>query len=487
MIAEHDVSLPAVLVRHATEAPGAPAFYYGDYLITYEALTRTVAQAVTYLADHGLRPGKLAGIQTPDSLLHVVLTLACEALGAASMSLSEHEVQQWAEGVVLCDALFATANAPHPAFVRLDGGTIGAITGVTLSAGWQGRLATPAPLSPLARVIKSSGTTGTPKPIALSPASVGAILRHRCDLIDRFGPEARLFVCIYGPVFYRSLTYVRAMLLRRRMVAFGFTGWAAATAEATPPWFTLALPGHVERVIAAFRANRVPRRAAFLDINGAAVDPRTHDLATRGIADRIVVNYGMNEATGIAWIDRDGVGTLCPEVEVRIERDPALSTEGRDVGLIAVRAPTLAIGYPGRANLTAAHFVDGWFRSGDVGFQPASDRVVVLGRADDMLNVGGMKLAPGPLEAELCTICDVQAAVLLTTPDGNGVQRLCAVIERDGGAEDPGMRNRVEALLRSHADKVQVVYLPEFPRNESGKVRRDALRAMLGTQAAGRP
>jgi acyl-CoA synthetase (AMP-forming)/AMP-acid ligase II len=474
------VSLPAALVRHAAAAPGAPAFYCDDYLITYEALTRTVAQALAYLLDQGLRPGMLAGIQTPDALLHIVLTLACEAVGAASMSLSDHEVRNWADGVALCDVLFATVAASHPASVLLDGGTIGAITGATLSMDWQERLAANPPSSPVARVIKSSGTTGTPKPIALSPAAVAAIMRHRCDLIDRFGPEAAMFVCLHTPVFYRSLTYVRAMLLRRRMVAFGFTGWAGATAEATPPWFTLAMPGHVQRIADAFQASGVPRRAVFLDINGAAVDPRTHGLATRSLADRVVVNYGMNEATGITWVDRDGVGTLCPGVEVRIERDPALSAEGRDVGLIAVRTPTLASCYPGHAALTAAHFVDGWFRSSDTGFQPAPDRLVVLGRADDLLNVGGEKLAPGPLETELCAVCDVDAAVLLTIPDAAGVERLCAVVERHDAAVEAEVRGRVEAFLRPYAEGVRVVFLAEFPRNDSGKIRRDALRSMVG-------
>jgi acyl-CoA synthetase (AMP-forming)/AMP-acid ligase II len=360
-VTDDALSLPAALVRHAAAAPGAPAFYYGNYLITYEALTRTVAQALAYLTDHGLRPGLLAGFQTPDGLLHIVLTLACEALGAASMSLSEHEVRHWTDGVAACDVLFSAAAVPHPVGVRLDGGTIGTITGVTLPAGWQARLAANPPPSPLARVIKSSGTTGTPKPIALSPGAVAAILRHRCGLIDRFGPEAALFVCIHGPVFYRSLTYVRAMLLRRRMIAFGFDGWTRTTADATPRWFTLALPSQVQQVMHAVQTSRVPRRAEFLDINGAAVDPRTYDLAMRGVADRIVVNYGMNEATGIAWIDRAGAGTLCPGVEVRIEPDPALSTKDRTIGLIAVRTPTVASGYPGQAALSAEHFVDCMF------------------------------------------------------------------------------------------------------------------------------
>jgi O-succinylbenzoic acid--CoA ligase len=406
------------------------------------------------------------------------------------MSLSDHEVRDWAEGIAACDVLFATgAAAPHPARVLLNERTIGTIAGATLSVDWRERLAANPPPSPIARIIKSSGTTGTPKPIALGPAAVAAILRHRCDLIDRFGPEAAMFVCIYSPVFYRSLTYVRAMLLRRRTVAFGFDGWAAATAEATPPWFALALPGDVQSVAAAFQASFVRRKAAFLDIGGAAVDPRTHDLATRSVADRVVVNYGMNEATGIAWVDRDGIGTLCPRVEVRIERDPELSAKGRDVGLIAVRTPTLASGYPNHPALSKAHFVDGWFRSSDVGFQPAPDRLVVLGRADDLLNVGGEKLAPGPLEAELCAACDVDAAVLTTMPDADGVERLCAVIERDGTAADADMRNRVEALLRPYAEMVRMVFLPEFPRNDSGKIRRDALRAMIGddTPVAARP
>ena len=49
------------------------------------------------------------------------------------MSLSDHEVRDWAEGVAACDVLFATgATAPHSARVLLDEGTIGTITGAAL-------------------------------------------------------------------------------------------------------------------------------------------------------------------------------------------------------------------------------------------------------------------------------------------------------------------------------------------------------------------
>jgi O-succinylbenzoic acid--CoA ligase len=307
---------------------------------------------------------------------------------------------------------------------------------------------------------------------------MAAILRHRCDLIARFGPEVAVFLCLYGPDFDRALTYVRAMLTLRRIVAFS----VARVRGLTLPWCTLVMPGSIRRVILA--AETLPK-ARFVDINGAAVDPRTWDLVAT-LAENVVVNYGMNEATGISWVGRDGVGTLCDGVEVRINRDPSLSTRTRKAGLISVRAPTLAQGYLGHRDLTARHFAKGWFRTGDLGFQPGPGQLVVLGRADDLLNLGGVKLAPHPLEAEICAACDVSAAVLLTVPDGDGVERLCVILEKPDPGDGASLGNRVAEVVGRYADPFRVMVRAVLPRNDGGKIRRDVLRAEL-TRPPGAP
>jgi acyl-CoA synthetase (AMP-forming)/AMP-acid ligase II len=464
-----DVPVLATLIQHAREAPDAPAFLLDERLITYGAFAGTVTRLAGFAASQGIRPGMLIGIRIQDRLLHIALVFACEACGAGTASLTDTDVRTWANGFAACDMLFADGNTPpHPRRIHLSPETIAGVTDADLARP-PPHLACPPDAA--ARVIKSSGTTGGPKPIALGPAAMVAILRHRCDLIARFGPDVAVFLCLYGPEFDRALTYVRAMLVLRRIVAFS----SARLAGLTLPWFTLVTPGFIRPLVIA--AEGLPR-ARFIDINGSAVDPRTWDLVAT-LADTVVVNYGMNEATGISWVGRDGVGTLCDGVEARIDQDPSLSTRRRKAGLISVRAPTMAQGYLGHRELTSRHFKRGWFRTGDLGFQPEPGQLVVLGREDDLLNLGGVKVAPNPLEAEICAACDVSAAVLVTVPDSDGVERLCVILEKPDPDESAGLGDRVAEVLGRHAGPFQVMVRAVLPRNDGGKIRRDVLRADL--------
>lgn len=462
----------AAFARQATDTPDAPAILAGDSAIPYRALADTVLRAAAFVAGQGIGPGMVVGIGAPDALLHAIMILASEACGAATLSFGELEVRDLANGLTRCDAVFsAWLGLSHPRVMPLDDDAVGAIMRTP-----------PAPLAllgdaaPAARVLYSSGTTGAQRLISLGPEAMAAILRSRLDLIDQFAPDAALFLCPYGPVQDRAMTYVRAMLVRGGTVAFDFPASTAAIGSGDPAWFTMVLPNHVRLMTEAFEVSHLRHKAAFVDINGAAVDPRTHDLALRLLADQVVVNYGAKEATGLSFVDRDGVGTLGPGVQVRIDHRAGLPA---GAGLIAVRAPTLATRYLGDAAQSAARFQDGWFLTGDVGFQPAPDQLVVLGRADDLLNVGGEKLAPGPLEADLCAACDITAAVLLTVPDADGIERLCILIERDDPIGDTATRQRIAEVIGHHAEIARTMFLAEFPRNEAGKVRRDALRAAV--------
>ena len=95
----------------------------------------------------------------------------------------------------------------------------------------------------------------------------------------------------------------------------------------------------------------------------------------------------------------------------------------------SVRSPRMVPGYLADEAATARHFVDGWHKTGDLGFQPADQQRVVLGRADDMLNIGGVKVPPQPIETEIKTIAGITDAVLLSLDNSQGVSALHVVIE----------------------------------------------------------
>ncbi|ABF39739.1 AMP-dependent synthetase and ligase [Candidatus Koribacter versatilis Ellin345] len=95
-------------------------------------------------------------------------------------------------------------------------------------------------------------------------------------------------------------------------------------------------------------------------------------------------------------------GSLLPCNEVQIVNDAGEPLAPERVGEILIRSDSLFTGYFNRPDLTSAAFVNGWYRTGDLGF-PLNDELYVVGRQKDLLIVGGENLYPQDIEDVVAT------------------------------------------------------------------------------------
>ena len=115
----------------------------------------------------------------------------------------------------------------------------------------------------------------------------------------------------------------------------------------------------------------------------------------------------------------------------------------------------------------------------DVGYQPDPGHVVILGRADDMLNVGGIKISSIPLEEQIRQIGGIHDAVVLNTSDDARTDtRVAAVKPRDATDADRNAPS-VAAILQRHSRQCRILTLPSPPWTETGKVRRQDVAAVI--------
>lgn len=90
-------------------------------------------------------------------------------------------------------------------------------------------------------------------------------------------------------------------------------------------------------------------------------------------------------------------GRLLPHQRVRIVSDSGEPLANDLVGEIAIQSDCLFDGYYNRPDLTAASFIDGWYRTGDLGFV-RGDELYVVGRKKDLLIIGGENIYPQDIE-----------------------------------------------------------------------------------------
>jgi benzoate-CoA ligase len=158
-------------------------------------------------------------------------------------------------------------------------------------------------------------------------------------------------------------------------------------------------------------------------------------------------------------------------------------------GFLHVRGPSIATGYWQRPEATAAAFVDGWLRTGDVYSRDAEGYYHYFGRNNDLIKPGGIWVSPAEVEATLTAHDEVLEAAVVGHRDSDGLEVAVAfVVARSGRTIDPDAllahcRERMAAFKRPR----QIIVVDELPKTATGKVRRFALRDQLAADTAPEP
>lgn len=324
---------------------------------------------------------------------------------------------------------------------------------------------------PTVAVVATSGSTGRPKG-ALLPAS--ALLASASATHDRLGGPGRWLLALPVDHVAGLQVLLRSLVTGTDPVVVDLTGgfraeaFVAAAAGLPPSGrrYTALVPTQLRRLLAdPGPATAALARFDAVLIGGAATPPTLLDRAAEA-GVRLVLTYGMSETCGGCVYD----GRPLDGVQV------ALDGEGR----IRLGGPVVARGYrggdPAGAFSTDAAGVR-WFRTDDAGRLDA-ERLTVLGRLDDVIVTGGLKVSPALVEAALLELPGVGEAVVVGVPDGEWGQRVVAAVVPESGAAAPGLddlRRAVGTSVGGHAAPRQLLVLDAIPLRGPGKPDRARL------------
>ena len=128
---------------------------------------------------------------------------------------------------------------------------------------------------------------------------------------------------------------------------------------------------------------------------------------------------------------------------------------------------------------TAQMFRDGWFWPGDLGVIDDCGLLRVVGRTDDLMNVGGAKFLASRLEALVLAVEGVCDAAVFLAPDADGLDAPHVAYAAADGLDLTALNRVIEGALGRPARLLRVA---ETPRNAMGKIQRDGLRRMLAEE-----
>jgi long-chain acyl-CoA synthetase len=369
------------------------------------------------------------------------------------------------------------------------------------------------PSAPLAVIVFTSGTTGTPKGVMLTHANLSfqaeavadrVPLDASCRLasILPLSHVLELGTLIYAVAAGATTHYVpsrRGPDILRVFQEQQITHMVAVPqvltmmGRALEEQFQASVPAPVSNAMIA-AADRLPlsaRRYLFWPVHhrlgghlqvmiagGAALPAETHVLWER-LGVRVLEAYGVTECSpAIALAELDGgtplgsPGRSIRGVEVR------LSLEGE----LQVRGPNVMAGYWRDPARTAEVLCDGWYSTGDLGTIDAQGNIRIVGRAKELIVLpSGMNVWPQDVEDVLRSHPAVKDAVVIAVPTGRGGATLHAYLLPSSASDRASSLDRIVAAGNARLAQHQRIATAswwegtDFPRTALLKVKRHLL------------
>lgn len=174
-------------------------------------------------------------------------------------------------------------------------------------------------------------------------------------------------------------------------------------------------------------------------------------------------------------------GRIVPGYEGRIIDETGNDLPVGEVGLFALKGPSLFKGYWNKPEKTAEVFRGDWFLTGDMCSRDVDGNYYFHGRGNDMLKVGGIWVSPAELESALITHPAVREAAVIGAPDDNGLIKPSAFIVLEAGTSaGPDLESDIKSYMKTKLAPYKfprsIAFVKELPRTATGKIQRFRLR-----------
>lgn len=477
--------------------------------LTYPALDAEVDRVARLLAGYGIQPHRPVSIVLPNGLESVVVFLAVVRVGAVAAPLApaytadEYKFYMDDAGAQ-CLILPAGEHPARTSAMQLGLGVLDVDVvdaQLQVAAGGSVLTASRNPVGPspgdVALFLHTSGTTSRPKGVPLTHANLTVSMRNIAETY-RLTPEDRSLLVM--PLFHvhglvgvalSTLCSGGTLIVPPRFSASGF--WQDQQ-QYGATWYS-AVPTIHDVLLARADQDGAPRRS-FRFIRScsspldAAVLPRiesrfgapvlqaygmteaAHQVASNPLppAARVAGTVGMGTGVEIAIMDVDNRGIHLPP---------------GDEGEVIIKGPNVMGGYHNNPQANAEAFVNGWFRTGDLGSIDRNGYLTLAGRIKELINRGGEKISPAEVDAVLRQHPAVAQAVCFGMPDAKYGECVRAAVVRKQDVDADSLRSFCREHLAAFKVPDVVYFVDDLPRTASGKIERRRVAAAFQRQAAG--
>ncbi len=536
--------VPEWVFEHATRHPERIALASPTARVTWGQLALRIRRLARVLEHRGIRPGDSVLSALPAAPGTLVASLATQLRGAVSVEVARsigvpahrhvlaasrpaaafiHEADVPLLATLLDEADVASVfvfgeAAPSAALWRTLGRRAagfladdGRIEEVDV-ARWNGtqqvlrfstgeeRLVLPTPVlddvDRPALILFTSGSTGNPSGVVLTHRNLGNARQIAFALGLRSTDRGMLVLplsysygrsVVHSHLLCGASIYLDPRFLYPRLVVEAMAREQSTTFAGVPLTYEL-LRRHVDA-----GQLRLPSLRQLTQAGGAMSSEGRAWVRSAFPEAEFYVMYGATEATArltvlppAQSVTKDGsIGLPIPGVALRIVNDTGDDVPRGSIGQLIARGDNISVGYLNDPTRTAETFRNGWLFTGDLARQDGDGFYYVVGRAREMMKIGGRRASPRTVEDVVLQNPSVADCVVAGVDDElTGEAVAVAVVLKEGRHLDAdGLRRFCRAHLPGWLVPRVVHFTTHLPRNENGKVLRAVVAEHLQAAA----
>jgi acyl-coenzyme A synthetase/AMP-(fatty) acid ligase len=468
------VKLVQVIDFWAKQKPDAAAVVMLDTVISYLSLSRAIRGVAGHLAQKKLDVSAPVGILVDNPARNIVLNLALMSLGVPSMVIREAQLPYLGKlgtKTLLVEGQISPVQGLAP---------------VQIDPRWFGDPNAPQPVAlgsaERTKLAFTSGTTGIPKAISFTEEDIAA----RSNFLRVVTGDVNWTRSLIMPGLSTNFAFSQVALTLEfgRTVSFAPNPEdAARTIELFGIDLLVCSNQQAQSIVDHLETRKLRLRSLKCVWLGGAVPTegllqKINDYLCRDV----LCVYASTEAHvaafgrwhGIKHV-KNAVGFICPWASVECVDAQGNPVPPGQEGDVRIKTPHQGLLHA--ATQDPAEQIETWFYPGDRGKVTSDGLLVIEGRATDTINKGGVKISAMAVEQCLLAVPGIEDAAVCGVPNRLGLDELVALVVSKSaiGAE---LLNAALSRAKVEATIDRVVMTDKIPRNATGKVNREDIRAL---------
>ncbi len=482
-----------MIYKHADEMPDKLAIATMNGDLTYSELAAMMCRAANYLEDIGVKKGDRILLSAIPEKEYFAFYFGLHLLGGICVPIAINAKQDLVNHIVESTGAKYLLAAPNTEYENIEKITYDSVYDVTEEVT---RIETLALIDDVADIIYTTGTTGLAKGVALTHRNLEAGAHNIINAVDMQDDEAVLAplplnhsnaLGTMGAYMYKGASlivhdgFTNIKNMEVRMKKYHCTAFSGAPAALSI--LDKVTRGHMENLLGDMR---------YVEIGTAPMDVEFRKKVTQILPNaRLLINYGATEARRAVYMDLNAhpdkiksIGKPVKNMSVKIidDNDEEIVSTIDNVGRLVICGATCMKGYWNEPKLSQEVLVAGGLATSDLAYIDEDGFIFLVGRANDVINIGGKKVSPFEIEDMLLTNKKVAECACIPGDDPSGilgnVPIMYMVLQQGMTVERDEMKHFLLERLETYKVPAEFVVIDELPRNYVGKLDRKKLKQM---------